>query len=141
MNPPELFKNSPCRNIPKETQTGSSPSLTPAVLLSVLPHQRCSAAADAACKGKPASLAASSRDLPWQPESVISAAPGEVERRVGRALQNLLSLSAARLQTSTPTPSGDDPAGSPPAAALRPGCLCGLFFKKKKVPAKSHESP
>lgn len=94
-------------------------------------RKRSSAPADTACKEKPVSLAASSRDLPWQPVSVISAAPGEVKRRVVGVLQHLLSLSATRLQTSTPTPSGHDPAGSPPAAALRPGCLGVLFLKKK----------
>ncbi len=31
------------------------------------------------CKWKPASLTASSRDLPWQPASVISSAPVEVQ--------------------------------------------------------------
>lgn len=124
---------SSCRKTPKETQPGSFATLSPGVFVfsAAALHHRSSTSADTACKEKPVSPAAASRDLPWQPPGLISAAPGEVKRGVGRAPQDFLSLSA-----------DVDPAGSPPAAAPRPRCLCGLFKKKKLQPkAMSHLNP
>lgn len=89
-------------------------------------------------KWKPALLADSSRDFPWQPATVISSAVGEVQLRSGSAqnwpafficLQtNLTWREPERLPASAEH--------SPPP--VTPRTLEGIF---KRVRAESHESP